>query len=105
MLYERAYELLTLQLGVANEEKAALRKQLELLTAELKNMSSSHMAEVDMLKENISALKKSVDGLNVTIGVQTRMIESKDNAIESLRFQVKGKPSVNPVLHIYRGRL
>ena len=89
MLDERAYELLTSQLGVANEEKAALRKQLEVLTAELKNMSSSHKEEVDMLKENIAALKKSVDGLNVTIGIQTRMLESKDNAIEALNLRIK----------------
>ena len=89
MLDERAYELLTSQLGVANEEKAALRKQLELLTAELKDMSSSHKEEVDMLKENIAALKKSVDGLNVTIGIQTRMIESKDTAIEALNLRIK----------------
>lgn len=89
MIDERAYELLTSQLGIANEEKAALRKQLELLTAELKSMSSSHKEEVDMLKENIAALKESVDGLNVTIGIQTRMIESKDNAIEALKLQVQ----------------
>ena len=84
MLDERAYELLTSQLGVVNEEKAALRKQLEMLTAELKNMSSSHKEEVDMLKKDIVALRESVDGLNVTIGIQTRMIESKDTAIEAL---------------------
>ena len=89
MLDERAYELLTSQLGIANEEKAALRKQLELLTAELKSMSSSHKEEVDMLKENIAALKESVDGLNVTIGIQTKMIESKDNAIEALNLRIK----------------
>lgn len=89
MIDERAYELLTSQLGIANEEKAALRKQLELLTAELKSMSSSHKEEVDMLKENIAALKESVDGLKVTIGIQTRMIESKDNAIEALKLQVQ----------------
>ena len=89
MIDERAYELLTSQLGIANEEKAALRKQLELLTAELKNMSSSHKEEVDMLKKNIAALKESVDGLNVTIGIQTRMIESKDTAIEALKLQVQ----------------
>ena len=89
LIDERAYELLTSQLGIANEEKAALRKQLELLTAELKNVSSSHKEEVDMLKKNIAALKESVDGLNVTIGIQTRMIESKDTAIEALKLQVQ----------------
>ncbi len=89
MLDERAYELLTSQLGIANEEKAALRKQLELLTAEFKNMSSSHEEEVDMLKENIAALKESVDGLNVTIGIQTKMIETKDTAIEALNLRIK----------------
>lgn len=89
MIDERAYELLTSQLGIANEEKAALRKQLELLTAELKSLLSSHKEEVDMLKKNIAALKESVDGLNVTIGIQTRMIESKDTAIESLNLRIK----------------
>ena len=89
MLDERAYELLTSQLGVAKEEKAALRKQLKVLTAELKDMSSSHKDEVDLLKKNIAALKESVDGLNVTIGIQTRMIESKDTAIEALNLRIK----------------
>ena len=89
MIDERAYELLTSQLGIANEEKAALRKQLELLTAEFGNMSSSHKEEVDTLKENIAALKESVDGLNVTVGIQTRIIESRDTAIEALNLRIK----------------
>ena len=96
MLDERAYELLTSQLGLANEEKSALRKQLELLTAEINNMSSSHKEEVcmlkentELLKENITSLKKSVDDLNVTISIQSKMLETKDTAIEALNLRIK----------------
>ena len=96
MLDERAYELLTSQLGLANEEKAALRKQLEQLTVEINNMSSSHKEEVcilkentELLKENITSLKKSVDDLNITISIQSKMLETKDTAIEALKLQIQ----------------
>ena len=57
MIDERAYELLCCQLGLANEEKAGLRKQVNELIARLKTIEKSN-------KENSKAL---VDTINVTI--------------------------------------
>lgn len=49
MIDERAYELLCCQLGLANEEKAGLRKQVNELIARLKAIEESN-------KENSKAL-------------------------------------------------
>lgn len=40
MIDERAYELLCCQLGLANEEKAGLRKQVNELIARLKTIEN-----------------------------------------------------------------
>ena len=42
MIDERAYELLCCQLGLANEEKAGLRKQVNELIARLKAIEESN---------------------------------------------------------------
>ena len=59
MIDERAYELLCCQLGLANEEKAGLRKQNKELIARLKAIEKSNM-------ENSKALIDTINRLNIT---------------------------------------
>ena len=56
MIDERAYELLCCQLGLANEEKAGLRKQVNELIARLKAIEESN-------KENSKALVDTINEL------------------------------------------
>jgi len=60
MIDERAYELLCCQLGLANEEKAGLRKQVNELIARLKAIEESN-------KENSKTLVDAVNELSVTV--------------------------------------
>ena len=46
MIDERAYELLCCQLGLANEEKAGLRKQVNELIARLKAIEESNKVSI-----------------------------------------------------------
>lgn len=59
MIDERAYELLCCQLGLANEEKAGLRKQVNELIARLKAIEDSNKENSKALVDTINDLKDS----------------------------------------------
>ena len=84
MIDERAYELLCSQLGLANEEKAGLRKQVNELIARLKVIEASH-------KENSKALM-------VTINELSAAVESHRKEVELMRKQLEAKDEVNRML-------
>ena len=84
MIDERAYELLCCQLGLANEEKAGLRKQVNELIARLKAIEESN-------KENSKALVNTVNELSVTV-------ENYRKEMELMRKQLEAKDEVNRML-------
>jgi len=57
MIDERAYELLCCQLGLANEEKAGLRKQNKELIARLESIEESNRENSKNLIDTINDLK------------------------------------------------
>lgn len=84
MIDERAYELLCCQLGLANEEKAGLRKQVNELIARLKVLEESN-------KENSKALVDTINELSVTV-------ENYRKEMEFMRKQLEAKDEVNRML-------
>jgi uncharacterized coiled-coil protein SlyX len=84
MIDERAYELLCCQLGLANEEKAGLRKQVNELIARLKAIEESN-------KENSKALVDTINELSVTV-------ENYRKEMELMRKQLEAKDEVNRML-------
>ena len=84
MIDERAYELLCCQLGLANEEKAGLRKQVNELIARLKVIEDSN-------KENSKALVDTINELSVTV-------ENYRKEMELMRKQLEAKDEVNRML-------
>lgn len=84
MIDERAYELLCCQLGLANEEKAGLRKQVNELIARLKAIEDSN-------KENSKALVDTINELSVTV-------ENYRKEMELMRKQLDAKDDVNRML-------
>ncbi len=84
MIDERAYELLCCQLGLANEEKAGLRKQVNELIARLKAIEDSN-------KENSKALGDTINELSVTV-------ENYRKEMELMRKQLEAKDEVNRML-------
>lgn len=84
MIDERAYELLCCQLGLANEEKAGLRKQVNELIARLKAIEESN-------KENSKALVDTINELSVTV-------ENYRKEMELMRKQLDAKDDVNRML-------
>lgn len=84
MIDERAYELLCCQLGLANEEKAGLRKQVNELIARLKVIEDSN-------KENSKALGDTINELSVTV-------ENYRKEMELMRKQLDAKDEVNRML-------
>lgn len=84
MIDERAYELLCCQLGLANEEKAGLRKQVNELIARLKAIEDSN-------KENSKALVDTINELSVTV-------ENYRKEMELMRKQLEVKDEVNRML-------
>ena len=84
MIDERAYELLCCQLGLANEEKAGLRKQVNELIARLKVLEESN-------KENSKALVDTINELSVTV-------ENYRKEMELMRKQLEAKDEVNRML-------
>lgn len=84
MIDERAYELLCCQLGLANEEKAGLRKQVNELIARLKAIENSN-------KENSKALVDTINELSVTV-------ENYRKEMELMRKQLEAKDEVNRML-------
>ena len=84
MIDERAYELLCCQLGLANEEKAGLRKQVNELIARLKAIEESN-------KENSKALVDTINELSITV-------ENYRKEMELMRKQLDAKDEVNRML-------
>ena len=84
MIDERAYELLCCQLGLANEEKAGLRKQVNELIARLKAIEESN-------KENSNALIDTINDLSATV-------EEYRKEMELMRKQLDAKDEVNRML-------
>ena len=84
MIDERAYELLCCQLGLANEEKAGLRKQVNELIARLKAIEESN-------KENSKALMETINELSATV-------ENYRKEMELMRKQLGAKVEVNRML-------
>lgn len=84
MIDERAYELLCCQLGLANEEKAGLRKQVNELIARLKAIEESN-------KENSKALVDTINELSITV-------ENYRKEMELMRKQLEAKDEVNRML-------
>lgn len=91
MIDERAYELLCCQLGLANEEKAGLRKQVNELVARLKAIEESN-------KENSKALVDTINDLKESLEKQSSTVEHYRKEMELMRKQLEAKDEVNMML-------
>lgn len=91
MIDERAYELLCCQLGLANEEKAGLRKQVNELIARLKVIEESN-------KENSKALVDTINDLKDSLEKQSATVENYRKEMELMRKQLDAKDDVNRML-------
>ena len=91
MIDERAYELLCCQLGLANEEKAGLRKQVNELIARLKAIEESN-------KENSKALVDTINDLKDSLEKQSTTVEHYRKEMELMRKQLEAKDEVNMML-------
>lgn len=91
MIDERAYELLCCQLGLANEEKAGLRKQVNELIARLKVIEDSN-------KENSKALVDTINDLKDSLEKQSTTVENYRKEMELMRKQLDAKDEVNRML-------
>ncbi|GAB6866830.1 IS66 family transposase [Bacteroides acidifaciens] len=91
MIDERAYELLCCQLGLANEEKAGLRKQVNELIARLKVIEDSN-------KENSKALVDTINDLKDSLEKQSTTVENYRKEMELMRKQLDAKDDVNRML-------
>lgn len=91
MIDERAYELLCCQLGLANEEKARLRKQVNELIARLKAIEDSN-------KENSKALVDTINDLKDSLEKQSTTVENYRKEMELMRKQLDAKDDVNRML-------
>ena len=91
MIDERAYELLCCQLGLANKEKAGLRKQVNELIARLKAIEESN-------KENSKALADTINDLKDSLEKQSTTVENYRKEMELMRKQLEAKDEVNRML-------
>lgn len=91
MIDERAYELLCCQLGLANEEKAGLRKQVNELIARLKAIEESN-------KENSKTLVDTINDLKESLEKQSTTVENYRKEMELMRKQLEAKDEVNMML-------
>ncbi|ANU57995.1 IS66 family transposase [Bacteroides caecimuris] len=91
MIDERAYELLCCQLGLANEEKAGLRKQVNELIARLKAIEDSN-------KKNSKALVDTINDLKDSLEKQSTTVENYRKEMELMRKQLEAKDEVNRML-------
>lgn len=91
MIDERAYELLCCQLGLANEEKAGLRKQVNELISRLKAIEESN-------KENSKALVDTINDLKDSLEKQSTTVEHYRKEMELMRKQLEAKDGVNMML-------
>ena len=94
MIDERAYELLCCQLGLANEEKAGLRKQVNELIARLKALEESNKESSKALVDTINELSVTVENYRKEMELMRKQLEAKDevnrmlaNEISNLRLQ------------------
>ena len=91
MIDERAYELLCCQLGLANEEKAGLRKQNKALIARLESIEKSN-------RENSKALIDTINDLKESLKKQSSTVEYYRKEMELMRKQLEAKDEVNMML-------
>ena len=75
MIDERAYELLCCQLGLANEEKAGLRKQNKELIARLESIEESNRENSKNLIDTINDLKDTIEKQSTTVEHYRKEIE------------------------------
>jgi transposase len=94
MIDERAYELLCCQLGLANEEKAGLRKQNKELIARLESIEKSN-------RENSKALIDTINDLKDSLEKQSTTVEHYRKEMELMRKQLEAKDEVNRMLARY----
>lgn len=95
MIDERAYELLCCQLGLANEEKAGLRKQVNELIARLKVIEESNKENSKTLVDTINELSATVENYRKEMELMRKQLEAKDevnrmlaNEISNLRLKL-----------------
>ena len=91
---ERAYKLLCYQLGLANEEKTGLRKQVNKLIARLKTIEESNKENSKALVDTINELSATVENYRKDMELMRKQLEAKDevnmmlaNEISNLRLQ------------------
>ena len=96
MIDERAYDLLCCQLGLANEEKAGLRKQVNELIARLKTIEKSNKENSKALVDTINELSATVENYRKEMELMRKQLEAKDevnrmlaNEITNLRLQLE----------------
>lgn len=96
MIDERAYELLCCQLGLANEEKAGFRKQVNELIARLKAIEDSNKKNSKALVDTINELSVTVENYRKEMELMRKQLEAKDevnrmlaNEISNLRLQLE----------------
>lgn len=89
MIDERAYELLCCQLGLANEEKAGLRKQNKELIARLESIEKSNRENSKALVDTINELSATVENYRKEMELMRKQLEAKDEV----------NVSVSAVLH------
>ena len=96
MIDERAYELLCCQLGLANEEKAGLRKQVNELIVRLKAIEESNKENSKALIDIINELSATVENYRKEMELMRKQLEAKDevnrmlaNEISNLRLQLE----------------
>lgn len=96
MIDERAYELLCCQLGLANEEKAGLRKQNKELIARLDSIEKSNRENSKALVDTINELSATVENYRKETELMRKQLEAKDevnkmlaNEISNLRLQLE----------------
>lgn len=96
MIDERAYELLCCQLGLANEEKAGLRKQVNELIARLKAIEESNKENSKTLVDTINELSATVENYRKEMELMRKQLEAKDevnrmlaNEISNLRLKLE----------------
>ncbi|ANU57688.1 IS66 family transposase [Bacteroides caecimuris] len=96
MIDERAYELLCCQLGLANEEKAGLRKQVNGLIARLKAIEESNKENSKALVDTINELSVTVENYRKEMELMRKHLDAKDdvnrmlaNEISNLRLQLE----------------
>ena len=91
MIDEKVYELLCCQLGLANEEKAGLRKQVNELIARLKAIEESNKENSKVLVDTINKLSATAENNRKEMVVMRKQLEAKDEVnMRPVRYLVSG---------------